>query len=248
MKKRIFVVGGALILIIIIAAMVLLSNIGPIVRKAVNTYGPDITKTELRIEDVGVSVFSGRAKLRGFLLGNPRGFRSKEAMKVKSISVDVDKGSMITDTIIINRVEIVRPEITYEKIKGTDNFHAILRNVQQSVSGEKTSRNKSGDLKSSKKILIRDLVIRDGKVTLVQALPGDKSVTAPLPDIHLKNLGGRSGESPAEVANDVLKSLYGTITSSEVTRALDDGVTSITGGVKKGVRAGSSSLKGLFGK
>ena len=54
-------------------------------------------------------------------------------MRVKSIYIKVDKKSLMKDPIIIDRIEIARPEITYEKAKGTDNFRAIIDNVKKSV-------------------------------------------------------------------------------------------------------------------
>jgi uncharacterized protein involved in outer membrane biogenesis len=248
MKKWILI-GSALIIVIIVAVIVLVSNIGSIIKTAVNTYGPDITKTSLRIENVGISIFSGTARLKRFTLGNPRGFGSRDAVRVKLISVDVEKESLTSDTIIINRVVILQPDVTYEKKNGTDNFQVILKNVQQSVDSITPSDDKSGSSSPSKKIFIRDLVIRDGKVTMVQTLFGNKGITVPLPDIHLRNIGSdMAGESPAKVADDVLKSLYRAITSPDVTKSLSGGAKSISEGASKKLKTGSSKLKKLFGK
>jgi hypothetical protein len=249
MKKWILIGLGVLVVIIIVGVIVVVSKLGPIIKSAVNTYGPDITKTVLKVDDVGISIFSGHASLDGFLLGNPKGFKSNDAIKVKSITVDVDKNTLTKDTIIINRVEILRPDVTYEKAKGTDNFHAIMQNVQRSVGGDKGGKEKSSDGKPEKKIVIRDLLIRDGKVTLVQDLLVTKQISVPLPEIHLKNVGGeKDGASPGKVADEILKSLYAKITSPAVTAALNDQLKSVTGGATKQVEAGSGKIKGLFGK
>jgi uncharacterized protein involved in outer membrane biogenesis len=129
MKKWILLGVGAVVLIIIIVVVVGLSKLGPIIKTAINTYGPRITKTEVRVGDVGISIFSGEAKLKDFFLGNPKGFRSAQAMRVGSIFVGVNEKSLAGDTIIIEKIEVVRPDITYEKSGGGDNFNAILSNV-----------------------------------------------------------------------------------------------------------------------
>jgi len=52
------------VVVVVVFLVVGISNIGPIIKKAVNTYGPDITKTAVRLGDVDVSVFSGRQASR----------------------------------------------------------------------------------------------------------------------------------------------------------------------------------------
>ena len=54
MKKWIFIGLGAIVVIVVVVVFVGLSNLGPIIKKAINTYGPKITKTELHVADVGV--------------------------------------------------------------------------------------------------------------------------------------------------------------------------------------------------
>ncbi len=71
MKKWMYI-GGALILIVVAALVIGLSKLGPIIKTAVNTYGPKITKTEVRVKDVSISLFAGEAKLKDFLSRQPQ--------------------------------------------------------------------------------------------------------------------------------------------------------------------------------
>jgi len=67
MKKWIYIGIGAVV--VVIAVIIFgLSNLGPIIKRAVNSYGPQITKTELHVADVNVSLFSGEAKIKKFFL------------------------------------------------------------------------------------------------------------------------------------------------------------------------------------
>ena len=140
MKKWILIGIGAAVVVLIIVVVVGLSKLGPIVKTAINTYGPKITETELRVDDVGISLFSAEAKLKKFFLGNPKGFKSPSAMNVGSVFVDVDEGTITKDTIVINKVVVEGPEITYEKRAKTDNFQAILANTQKICPGENPPR------------------------------------------------------------------------------------------------------------
>jgi len=120
-------IGAAVVIVIIVVLLVFgISKIGPLIKTAVNTYGPGITRTDLRLGDVGVSLFSGEVKLKEFTLGNPKGFTSPQAMKVNSIFCQCRREVNHERPIVIEKIEIAGPEITYEKTAGTDNFMAIM--------------------------------------------------------------------------------------------------------------------------
>jgi len=254
--KKWFLIGGAVVVIIIIVLVIGISNLGPMIRKGVNTYGPKMTKTEVRLSDVDVSIFSGEAKLKDFYLGNPKGFKSPDAMKVGSIYVDVDEGSVTGETIIIDKIEVVGPDITYEKARGTDNFKTILNNIKKAVGKGKPSKKQTEQEAEGKRILIRDFIVRNGKVNLAVSILGGKSVSAVLPDIHLKDVGKKKeGVSPAKAFEEVFAALYGGITSTAVTdslnqgiKALGSGIEEVSEGAKKELEGVTDKVKGLFGK
>jgi uncharacterized protein involved in outer membrane biogenesis len=107
--KKLLLIGGVIIVIIIVALVIGVSKLGPIIKNAVNTYGPKLTKTEVSLSDVNISLLSGKAKPKDLILGNPQGFKSAEAMKVGSILVDVDEKSLTKDTIVIDKIEVIAP-------------------------------------------------------------------------------------------------------------------------------------------
>ena len=259
MKKWMYI-GGALILIVVAALVIGLSKLGPIIKTAVNTYGPKITKTEVRVKDVGISLFAGQAKLKDFYLGNPKGFNSPQAMSVKAIYVDVDEKSITGNPIIIDRIEVVAPEINYEKVRRTDNFKTILNNVKKSARTSKssTSTEKSSKDGAGKKLVIKNFIVRDGNVNMAMSSKGGPSLSASasLQDIHLKNVGEKSGGATAEeVFNIVFAELYNKIVSPAVTATLNKELKTLVSRVpiedqetKKTVeKTVNETVKGLFG-
>jgi len=229
MKKWIYIGIGA---IVVVAAIIIfgLSNLGPIIKRAVNSYGPKITKTELHVDDVGVSIFSAEAKIKQFFLGNPAGFNTPSAMKVGSVLVKVDEKSLTSDTIVIDRIEVISPEITYEKRGEIDNFNTILKNITKTSSSEKGAKKESEKEGTGKKLIIRDFIVKQGKVNMELSVYGigDKKISATLPDIHLKDIGkNKNGESPAEAFKEVFAALYGKITSPAVTDVLNKELSSM---------------------
>lgn len=229
MKKWIYIGIGAIVVVVAIIIFGL-SNLGPIIKRAVNSYGPEITKTELHVDDVGVSIFSAEAKIKQFFLGNPAGFNTPSAMKVGSVLVNIDKKSLTSGTIVIDRIELISPEITYEKKGEIDNFNTILKNVTKTSSSEKGTTKESEKKGTGKKLIIRDFIVRQGKVNLELSVYGigNKQISATLPNIHLKDIGKeKNGASPAEAFKEVFASLYGTITSPAVTDVLNKELSSM---------------------
>jgi uncharacterized protein involved in outer membrane biogenesis len=216
---------------------------------AVNTYGPKITNTELRVEDVGISLFSAEAKLKKFFLGNPQGYNSPSAMEVGSIYVDVDQGSITKNPIIIDRIEVVEPEITYEKRGKTDNFQSILNNVQKNVPQKESAKKESAKEDPGKQLIINDFIVKKGKVNLAVAIAGgalgEQEIKTNLPDIHLKDIGKKKGgASAAEVAREIVAALYGKIQSPAVMGALTEQLKSLGG---TSAKAAEEALKGAAG-
>jgi len=245
------------------------SNLGPMIKKTVNTYGPKITRTQVRLGDVRVSILSAEAKLKDFFLGNPKGFKSPQAMSVGSIHLNVDEKSLTKDTIIIDKIEVIAPEITYEKIRGTDNFQTILNNVKKAIGADETTEKpaEKRERDEGKKILIKNFIVRDGKVNLAMAVLAEKTLNANLPDIHLKNVGQKKGgASPAEAFKEIFAALYAKITSPAVTDVFNEGLKKLatetkatTEKAKKQVedageiakermKTTTDKVKGMFGK
>jgi len=242
MKKWIYIGIGAIVAVIAIIIFGL-SNLGPIIKKAVNVYGPKITKTELHVDDVGVSIFSAEAKIKKFFLGNPAGFKTPSAMEVGSVFVNVDEKSLSGNTITIDRIEVIRPEITYEKKGKIDNFSTILNNITQTSDSEKRSE-KQG---AGKKLIIRDFIVKEGNVNLELSVYGlgDKKINVPLPNLHLKDIGKKkNGALPAEAFKEVFAALYGKITSPAVTDVLNKQLNSFGADLNS---LGTDAMKQLGG-
>jgi hypothetical protein len=226
MKKWIFIGLAVFVLVVAVFLYLGLSNLGPIIKKAVNTYGPKITKTDVRVADVGVSILSLQAEIRDFLLGNPPGYKQPNAITVGSVMLDVDEKSLTGETIVIDRIAVENPEISYEKQGRKDNIKDILNNVKQATGGAKSASEASGsDTGSGKKMIIRDFTLTDAKLNLVAGIPklAEKEVSAKLPDIHLTDIGAKEGGATAgEAFEQIFAALYARITSPEVMSSLTD--------------------------
>ena len=194
-----------------------------IVRKGIETVGTQVAKVEVKLDDVGMSVFTGKGALRGLQVANPKGYRAPAAVKVGQALVVLKPLSVFSERVVIRSVVVQETEIHYEQRDGKANLDVIQANVESAL----PDRDKT---KPEKKLQIDSLVIRNAKVHVY----GDKSDEPPtvltLNEIHLKDLGqGPEG-----------------ITGVELTRKLTAAVIKDT--LAAMVRGVTDRLKGLFGK
>jgi len=261
MKKWILI-GGGLAALLVGAAVALLITINPVVEAGVNLYGPDITGTHVFLKKADISVFSGKGSLHEFTLGNPRGYSSPHAVKVGAVSMELDKGTLMGDVVVIRKIDIDSPDIVYEIGKDSNNFDDILANVRQSVGAlEKSAKSSDSSSKgegAGKKVVIDELTIRNASAAI--AMPLLKlNITAPLPDIRLTDIGREKGRqhegvTMAEAAERVLKELSGSLGTASRNAAGQARVKLKASGdaLRKGAKDATDKLKqglgGLFGK
>jgi hypothetical protein len=217
--KKFSTVSAVILLALIVLIAVGLSNLGPIVTKAINIYGPRLTKTEVTVGNVDISLLAGTAMLTDFILGSPKGYTSPETIKVRSIYVDVDERSLLGDIPVINRIEVVHPEIFYEKRDGTDNLRTILDGMKSRQKGSEPS---TPGKTAGKRLLIKDLILRDGTLNMVVSGTGGKNVRVNLSEVHLRNLSEETaGGVTAEVFAAVLDAIYKQVASPGLLGTLD---------------------------
>src|SRR2546422_6759268 len=243
MKKLIIRVVVVLLVLLVVAVGVSIYFLGSIVKKGVETVGPQITGTEIKLDSATLSLLSGSGKLKGLFIGNPQGFKTESAIRVSAVSIGVAPGSIFSDKIHVKEVNVLGPEITFEGGLKGNNLSKLLENVQASTgSADKGATSK--DTASSKKIQVDDFLIRGGKINLsMDAGPlGGKSATVPLPEIHLTNLGsGPDGITAADLTAKVLKEvLQAAIPAAE--NAVVDLGKGATGVVKE---AGKTATEGV---
>jgi len=233
-----------LVVVGIIAIVALYFSLNSIVVQGVTTFLPQLTQTEVKLEESNISLFSGKGELKGFAIGNPKGFSSNNAITLDRIEVAVDVKSIFSDNILIKEILIDGPKISYEMAGRKNNIKAILNNINSFSEEEvKPSESKKTEVETEgteKKVIIDLLQITNGKLDLAVTALGGKGVSLTLPSITVKDLGReKGGLSLAEAAGEIFNSL-----NKGVSRAVSGSATEIKKKSKKII----DGVKGLFGK
>src|SRR5258706_122586 len=113
MNRKWLAVAGAALVFIFATLVVVWMGAGKIIKVAIETIGPQLTKTEVIVGSVFVSPFSGSGTLYGLVVGNPPGNESKTAIKINRIKMAVDLPSLKKDVIVFRKIELVKPQFVW---------------------------------------------------------------------------------------------------------------------------------------
>ncbi|MEI7733490.1 MAG: hypothetical protein WCO56_28220 [Verrucomicrobiota bacterium] len=247
MKKKLLVIGAVIGVLVMLGMVVTMIFLDSIVKKGVETVGPQITKTDVKLGAVNLSIFSGSSKLKDFVVGNPQGFAAPSVMQVGEMKVAVEVGSLLKEVIVVNELILINPEITFEgNPLGANNFDTLMKNVEAATgaANKPADQPKEKATGASKKIKIHDLTIKGVKVNVNLTGLANKTMTLTMPDIHMKDIGtDNNGATVAEASKQIF---------AEISRGVLKAVTdSVAGGGKLGkdtVENVGKNLKSLFRK
>jgi hypothetical protein len=208
-------------------------NIDGLIKDAIISYGSPMTQAKVSVGAVKIAPADGRGAISDLVVGNPAGFKTSHALKVARIDVEVDVASVPKDVIVVRRIAIQAPDVIYEKGDAMTNFDAIQKNIASYLGP-------SEGKKDGKKLIVEELTIRDAKAQASAAFLAGKSVSVPLPDITLKNLGkAKGGITPGELGQEVASALKAKLTGA----VSFDRLMKSTGEV---LESAGSKVKGLF--
>ena len=194
-------------------------NVSSLISGAIETMATPILKAPVSLDDVSISPLSGSIALKNLQIGNPDGFKSAYAFKMKNISVSIDLASLNTNTVHIYNININKPNINYEGDFTNSNITQIQKNIKEFLNLNMPNKNnntkqtspkqidsidkhkKIDQHKEGKAIVIDKLVIANATAS-VQFGTLKQQIT--LPTLTLNDIGKKHKTSIAEVINYIL--------------------------------------------
>jgi len=232
MKK----IAAALLVLAAIAGGALFwlsGNIDGLIKDAIQKYGSAMTQAKVSAGAVKIAPVDGKGTISDLFIGNPAGFKTAHALKVARIDVDIDVASVTKDVIVIRNIAVIAPDVIYEKGDAMTNFDAIQKNIAAYLGP-------ADGKKDGRKLIVELFTVRDAKAQASAAFMNGKTVSVPLPDITLKNLGRAkggitAGELGQEVAGALKAKLAGAVSFDRLMKSTGEALD----------KAGSA-IKGLF--
>jgi hypothetical protein len=215
-KKVVFGTIGVLVLLLAAILVVVIFQLGAVVKSAVETMGPKFTGGTVTLESAHIRPLRGKAMLKGLVVGNPAGFQTPSAMELGELRFDMDPASVTADTILIHEILVDGPQITLEMNGFKDNnLSAIQRNVAaatpKSTTEPQTTPTPTPEPEQgqapAKKVVIENLIVRNGKIRISSGLMQGGAITVPLPEIHLRDIGKDKETSIPEAISMIISEI-----------------------------------------
>ena len=211
-KKRMLIIVGVLVFIAAAGYLVLTTGLNSAVASGIKSVGSDATETPVDVEEVEISVFSGRGEIRGLVIDNPDGFNTDYAFELGRITIHLDIASVRRDVIVIHEISIDGARLIAEQKLRQNNLHQILNSLQEYADTGEESEWPSN-------LVIEQLHFTNAQVTLHAPLISEK--TFDIPDVHVSDIGRASvGVSVPEAPLRILEPLIAEVLKVVSRRAL----------------------------
>jgi len=247
MKK---VMIGVVLLILVIAAALffVVQNLDRYVAMLIEEYGSAATGARVDVASVEISLSSGEGRIRGLTIGSPAGFEADQSFRLGQIHLDLAVDSLTRDPVVIERILIEKPEVTYEASLLGTNLGTIQKNVDAytaSMTGAAKATGSEPASGAERKLLIQKLDIVGGHVQVLVGSAQGKAAEASIADIHLRDLGGKQGGLTGQ---QVAARILGVLTRAALESAGRVDVEALRKGAADAAgKAASDAVKGLFG-
>jgi uncharacterized protein involved in outer membrane biogenesis len=249
-RKWIFrsAVGLAVVLIVVFVAAAF--SLGTIVKKAVERVGPSAAQVDVKLGSAEVWLIAWRIQLTGIVLGNPPGYKTPTSLVVSNVTVRFKPGSVFSDKLVLASIKIKAPVITWEGGLGDNNLKKIEKNLDEYIGSSSTAPNSTAPSSSpatpERKLQVNELEITGAKLQINTLLSGGRTITVPIPDIYLTDLGsGPQGITPVEVGQRALHAVLTGATKAIAANGGQVGQEAVSG-AKSAVQKATDSLKKLF--
>ncbi|MBI3878989.1 MAG: AsmA family protein [Verrucomicrobia bacterium] len=251
--KKLLKILAVLFVIFVVLVFIAGMFIGPIIKKGVETVGPQVTKVPITLESASLSLLGGSGSLGGLFVGNPEGYKTESAVKVGKVSLGVDPMSLTKDKVHVKSIRLQAAEVTLESHAGMgfakdNNLTQIQKNIEAFTGAAAVPATNApaapADKGAAKKLQVDEILLEGVKVKLALDIPGIGQATLSIPTIHLTNLGqGPDGITPAGVAKEVSDALL-----TEVLKVVSNSLGDLTKNAGKALESlgkdGGKSLEG----
>jgi hypothetical protein len=252
MKKIIIRSLIAVALLAVVAVFALILSLDRIVKTGVETVGPVLTKTTVKLDKAQFRLMAGRLNLEGLVVGNPEGFKTPSAFQVGQITLQVKPGSVFSDVVEIDELTLKSPEITYEHRGLTDSNIKTLLDTVTASSGKPAEKTPTAQAPAGtiKRFRVKLINIEGAKVNVSATLLGGGAASLSLPSLKLENIGTSgdgvtAGELTKEILGKILKSVTEVVTKSLIS---GDATTGMGKEADKVLNKATEGVKNLFKK
>lgn len=197
--KTTVTVVGILILIVGIAAYWFVHNLDGIVADAIEKVGSRVAGVPVNVSGVSISLKDGTGTISDLTIGNPPGFDSPYALKLKSVKIAIDTSSLGGSPVRIREIAVDGTDLIAEITPGAGiNLSKISDNLKSGGGGKSEQAETGGP-----RLVIERFDFTNPEMTLKTPVTEDKSLK--LGDVHVTDIGaGSEGATATQAARQLL--------------------------------------------
>jgi len=177
-----------------------------LVKRAIEEFGPQLAGVPVTVRRVRLEPLDGKGAISGLVVGNPAGYKAPSALTLGDVRLSINLSTLTSSVVHVREISLNAPVVTYERGPGGDNLTAIQSHIDREVARLGGAPGKAAPPSDapSRKFIIDHIYVRDARISY-------GSVSLPMPDVHLRDIGKQSNGASA---GEVVKAVWGSITSS----------------------------------
>lgn len=237
-KRWMLFACGLLVIALLLLFLIGATWFSPAVKKAVETYGPEILGAEVAMDNIDVGVVRGVATIQNLVIANPEGYKERVAIEAEALKIRLRMSSVFSDTVVIEDILLESPVISYEKHMRVNNLVQLQKNATSWVD----SLSDVEKDEEATKVIIKRFRIKNGSLRV--KLPALPAVPIKLADLERNDIGGQdsNAQSFGHATMDILASMR--LNASDAVRDAGDGVEKLAvEALQAGENAGRNALK-----
>jgi hypothetical protein len=204
-------------------------------KTASSTLGVPVT-----IKSIDLSILRGKVEIKGLVVNNPPGYANETLLELGDGVVNLDIGSLMSDTIKIQLVKLDNTKLTIEQKRLTNNLNEILSKLPKE---EKEAAPKTE--KPGKNLTVNKLEITNTNIMVkLLPIPGKSdTVSLKLDPIVMENLGTDKKLSVASLVAKVMGALAAGVAKQGAGVLPDEIVKGIGSTLGKTAELGKDAIK-----
>lgn len=228
------IAGTAAIFALLATVTFALNDASTVTAKTLQSFASKQFRTEVSIAEAPTSLKSGITQIINLKVANPTGFSNSTAIDGAAITVQINVQQSTPTKIVLRKITLQRPEVFLEIKDGQANLARIMQAIEAAHSDTSIAGQEF-------KMIVAEVLLEEGKLSVLIDSLGEVPITTPLPDSRLTNIGvEEDGISPTSFLNQLTAFI---IKSTErATRRID--ITAIAS--ERGVPAPEIDFKTLL--
>ncbi|MDD5064497.1 MAG: AsmA family protein [Phycisphaerae bacterium] len=189
-----------ILLVILTAAFFLVGT--SLIKSGIEKAASSALGVPVTIKDIDLSILRGRVIVQGLVVKNPPGYANETLLELGEATVNLNIGSLMSDTVKIQLVKLDDTKLTMEQKGLSNNLKEVLDNLPK-------EEKKAEPKEEGKNLLINHLEITNTDVRVkVLPVPGKSdTISLKLDPIIMDNLGTDKKLSIGILAAKVLKAI-----------------------------------------